>query len=304
MAGEPGEGKTSTEYIQHHLTNLTYGKLPAGYERHEPDGSIDVLEHDTWTLAHSGDEAAAMGFMAIHLDSMAWSISLGLIFCFLFSRIAKKATSGIPRGIQSFIELVVTLIDSTVKETFHHKNKFVAPLGLTVFVWVLLMNTMDLIPVDWLPWTAEKISNNPHFFFKVVPTTDINITAGMSITVFLLMIYYSFAQKGPIGFAKQLTLHPLNHWAFIPVNFCLEVVNLFAKPLSHAMRLWGNMYAGETIFILIALLYSSNLIFGTFGGVLQVLWAIFHILIIILQAYIFMILTIVYMAEAHDTDEH
>lgn len=304
MAGEPGEGKSSTEYIQHHLTNLTYGKLPAGYERHAADGSSHVLEHNTWTLAHSAEEAKDMGFMAIHLDSMGWSILLGIVFCLLFSRVAKKATAGVPRGMQSFIELVVSFVDNTVKDTFHYSNRFIAPLGLTVFVWVLFMNTMDLIPVDWLPWAAEKATNNPHFFFKVVPTTDINITAGMAITVFILMIYYSFAEKGVGGFAKHLTLHPLNHWAAAPVNICLGIVDLLAKPLSHSMRLWGNMYAGEVIFILIALLFSAGWLFSIGGGLMQLAWAIFHILIILLQAYIFMILTIVYMAEAYHTDEH
>lgn len=297
-----GEGQTSSEYIQHHLQNLAYGKLPAGYERVDAEGHVHVLEHDTWTLAHNRQEAVDMGFMAIHLDSMGWSIGLGLIFCIVFSRVAKKATSGVPKGFQNFVEFVVEFVDNTVKETFHHKNSFVAPLGLTVFVWIFLMNLMDLIPVDWLPLTAATVAGDSHFFFKVVPTTDINTTAAMAISVFVLMIIYSLVNKGPIGFVKELTMHPLNHWAFIPFNFCLETVSLLAKPLSHSMRLWGNMFAGEVIFILIALMYSAGLIFGAFGGIMQLFWAIFHILIIVLQAYIFMILTIVYMAQAHDTE--
>lgn len=299
-----GEGQSSSEYIQHHLQNLAYGKLPAGYERVDADGNIHVLEQATWTIAHSSAEAQAMGMNSVHLDSLGWSIGLGILFCFLFSRVAKKATSGVPRGFQSFVELVVELVDNTVKETFHHKNSFIAPMGLTIFVWVFLMNLMDLVPIDWLPGLATVVAGDPHFYFKVVPTTDINITAAMAITVFVLMIYYSFANKGVVGFTKELTLHPLNHWAFIPINFCLETVSLLAKPLSLSMRLWGNMYAGEVVFILIALLYGTGLLFGAFGGVLQLFWAIFHILIILLQAYIFMILTIVYMAQAHDTEAH
>ncbi len=304
MAGESGGGQTSTEYIQHHLTNLTYGNLPAGYERHEADGSIHVLEHSTWTMAHSSEEAAAMGFKAIHLDTMGWSIGLGLLFCFFFARAAKKADSSVPSGFQSFVELIVELVDTTVKDSFHYTSKFVAPLGLTIFVWVFLMNFMDMIPVDWLPWLAGKAAGDSHFFFKVVPTTDPNTTFGLAIGVFMLMIFYSVREKGLIGFVKELTLNPIKHWAAIPFNLVLELASLFSKPLSLSLRLWGNMFAGEVIFILIALLFSVGLLWGIVGGVLQWAWAVFHILIISLQAYIFMILTVVYMAMAYNTEEH
>lgn len=299
-----GEGQSSSEYISHHLQNLAFGKLPAGYERIDAEGNTHVLEYDTWTLAHSSREATDMGFNAIHLDSIGWAIGLGAIFCFLFYKAAKKATAGVPRGFQSFVELIIELVGNTVKESFHHKNRLIAPMALTVFVWVFLMNLMDLIPVDWLPWVATVAANDPHFFFKVVPTTDINITVGMALTVFGFTLYYSVVKKGPVGFLKELSFNPLNHWVFIPINLVLELIDLLSKPLSLSMRLWGNLYAGEIIFILIALLYAAGIGWGIFGGVLQWAWAVFHILIITLQAYIFMILTIVYLAKAHDTHGH
>lgn len=294
-----GESQTATGYIQHHLQNLTYGKLPAGYTRY--DGT--VLEQTTWTIAHSSQEAADMGFMAVHLDTLGWSIGLGLIFSFFFYKAAKNATTEVPRGFQSLVELIVGFIDSTVKDVFHHRNRLIAPMALTIFVWVFLMNLMDLIPVDWLPMAAAKVAGDPHFYFKVVPTTDPNATLGMAIGVFVLMIFFSIQQKGLSGFAKELALHPFNHWALIPFNLFLELVGLIAKPISLGLRLFGNLYAGEMIFILIALLYGAGLVFGIFGGVLQWAWAVFHILVITLQAFVFMVLTTVYMAMAHDVDE-
>ncbi len=299
------EGQTSTEYIQHHLQNLAYGKLPAGYTRY--DGT--VLEQSTWTVAKSSQEATDMGFMAVHLDTLGWSIGLGLIFCFLFSRAASKATTDVPRGFQSFVELLVDFVNNTVKDIFHHKNVMIAPMALTIFVWVFLMNLMDLVPVDWLPLTAAAIAGDPHFFFKVVPTTDPNATLGMAFTVFAFMIFFSLQQKGVLGFVKELTLHPFHagKWyidiLLIPVNLILETVSLIAKPISLGLRLFGNLYAGEMIFILIALMFSAGLVLGLFGGVLQWAWAVFHVLVITLQAFVFMVLTTVYMAMAHDIEE-
>ncbi|ROR99038.1 F-type H+-transporting ATPase subunit a [Sinobacterium caligoides] len=302
------EGQTSSDYIIHHLTNLTYGKLPSGYER---DGQ--ALAQDTWTMAHSPQEASAMGFNAIHVDSIGWSIVLGVLFCWLFSRAAKRATSGVPSGFVNFVEMVVEFIDSTVKDTFHYKNKLVAPLALTIFVWVLLMNTMDLFPVDWLPQLAAKISGDAHMYFKVVPSTDPNVTLGMAFTVFGLMIFFSIQQKGFIGFVKELTFHPFapptKGFAIvlaplmIAINFILEFVSLIAKPVSLGLRLFGNMYAGEMIFILIAIMFGAGWALGLFAGVLQWAWAVFHILVITLQAFVFMVLTVVYMAMAHDVEE-
>ncbi|BFM18690.1 F0F1 ATP synthase subunit A [Maricurvus nonylphenolicus] len=300
------EGQTSTQYIQHHLQNLTYGKLPEGYVRY--DGS--VVQQETWTLAHSSQEAADMGFMALHLDTLGWSLGLGILFSFLFARVAAKATSGVPSGFQSFVELLVDFVNNTVNDIFHHKNKLIAPMALTIFTWVFLMNLMDLVPVDWLPWAATKVTGDPHFFFKVVPTTDPNATLGMAFTVFALMIIFSIKQKGLIGFLKELTMHPFHSgkWyidfpLLVPVNLVLETVSLIAKPISLGLRLFGNLYAGEMIFILIALMFSAGLVMGLFGGVLQWAWAVFHILVITLQAFVFMVLTTVYMAMAHDVEE-
>ncbi|WP_439134688.1 F0F1 ATP synthase subunit A [Pseudomaricurvus sp.] len=297
------EELTQTGYIQHHLQNMAYGKLPEGYVR--ADGS--VMEQTAWTLAHSSQEATDMGFWAIHLDTLGWSIGLGLIFVLLFSRAAKKATSGVPSGLQSFVELIVEFVNNIVADIFHHKNRMIAPMALTIFVWVFLMNLMDLIPVDWLPVAAAQVSGDPHLFFKVVPTTDVNATMGMALTVFILMIFFSIRAKGLLGFVKELTMHPFHtgKWyidftVLLPINFLLETVALIAKPISLGLRLFGNLYAGEMIFILIALMYSAGLVMGLFGGVLQWAWAVFHILVITLQAFIFMVLATVYMAMAHD----
>ncbi|MFT5574857.1 MAG: F-type H+-transporting ATPase subunit a [Bermanella sp.] len=304
-----GETLTTTSYIQHHLTNLTYGKLPAGYERPQADGSLQVLEQDVWTIAHSSQEASDMGFMAIHLDSMFWSLLLGSIFVFIFARVARRMHAGVPRGLQNFIEMVVEFIDKNVKDTFKHKNAMIAPMALTIFVWILLMNVMDLVPVDWIPQLAAVISGNPHFFFKAVPTTDPNVTLGMAFAVFGLMVYFTIAKKGFMGFVKELTLHPFHSskWyinvVLVPINFALEAISWVSKPISLGLRLFGNLYAGEMIFILIATMFGAGLVLGIFAGVLQWAWAVFHILIITLQAFVFMVLTIVYMAMAHQVEE-
>lgn len=301
--------QSSTGYIQHHLQNMTYGKLPEGYVRVDAEGHEHVLEHAQWTMAHSAQEAADMGFTAVHLDTLGWSVLLGAIFLFIFGRVAAKATVGTPRGLQSFVEYVVSFVNDTVTDIFHHKNPMIGPMALTIFMWVFFMNLMDLIPVDWLPMAAATISGDEHLFFKVVPTTDPNATLGMSISVFLLMIVFSIKEKGLIGFIKELTLHPFHSGKIyidiflIPINLILETVSLVAKPISLGLRLFGNLYAGEMIFILIALMFSAGLVLGVFGGVLQWAWAVFHILVIALQAFVFMVLTTVYMAMAHDSGE-
>jgi F-type H+-transporting ATPase subunit a len=287
------EGQTISEYIVHHLTNLTYGKLPAGTERY--DGSI-VAEGGLWTMAHGGAEASAMGFMAIHVDSMIWSIGLGLIFCGLFYRVAKTATSDVPSGFVNVAEMIVEFIDNTVKDTFHGRNPLVAPLALTIFVWVFLMNLMDLIPVDLVPWALMQLGVS---YQKIVPSTDPNITMGMALGVFILMLFYSIKIKG-MGFVKELTLHPFNHPVFIPINLFMEIVGLLSKPFSLGLRLFGNMYAGEMIFILIAALYSAGVMWMAPAGLMQIGWLIFHLLVITLQAFIFMVLTVVYLSMAHE----
>ena len=277
---------TTSGYIKHHLTNLTYGQLPEGFERY--DGT--VLSEATWTIAH-GEEAASMGFWAINLDTMFFSVGLGLLFIWLFRKAAVKATSGVPGSLQNFVEAIVGFVDENVKSSFHSRNEVVAPLALTIFVWVWLMNFMDLIPIDWVPYVAQQLGIP---YLKIVPTTDVNATMGMALSVFALIIYYSLKIKGPKEFIAELTLQPLGKY-MIPFNLFLEGVNLLAKPVSLGLRLFGNMYAGEMIFILIALLPFWM------QWVLSVPWAIFHILIITLQAFIFMVLTVVYMSMAHES---
>ncbi len=273
------EAHSSGEYIKHHLQNLTYGQYADG----------------TWGVAHNAAEAKAMGFWAINLDSMGFAIGLGVLFLFIFRIAAKKATTGVPSGLQNFVEMVVEFIDTSVRGSFSHKNALVAPLAMTVFIWVFLMNAMDLLPVDWLPHAAT-LAGIP--FLKVVPSTDPNITFGLSLSIFFLVLYYSVKMKGAGGFFSELAFQPFPKFLF-PVNLLLEGVGLIAKPISLALRLFGNMYAGEMIFILIALMFGGPLVLALFGGVLQWAWAVFHILIITLQAFIFMTLTIVYLDMAH-----
>jgi F-type H+-transporting ATPase subunit a len=301
---------TTTGYIRHHLTNLTYGKLPEGYQRLDEHGQVqETLTQPTWTFAHTAQEASDMGFMAIHVDSMFWSISLGVLFCVLFARLAKTIHSGVPKGWQNVAEMLIDFIDNTVRDSFHHKNKLIAPLALTVFTWILLMNAMDLLPVDWLPYLMQVVTGDPHFFFKVVPTTDPNVTLGMAFSVFALMIFFSIKQKGIMGFVKELTLHPFHapKWyvnvLLVPINLILESVSLIAKPISLGLRLFGNLYAGEMIFILIAVMFGAGALLFAFAGVLQWAWAVFHILIIALQAFVFTVLTVVYMSMAHQVED-
>ncbi|MEP1217516.1 MAG: F0F1 ATP synthase subunit A [Marinobacter sp.] len=278
---------TPVEYIKHHLTNLTYGKLPGGYER--ADGT--VVEEATWTMARTGQEAADMGFMAIHVDTMGWSIAMGLLFLGLFRLVAKNATTETPSGLQNFVEMTVEFIQNIVRDVFHGKNPIIAPLALTMFVWIFLMNTLKLIPVDYIPSIAHALGLE---YFKIVPTTDPNGTFGIAIGVFLLILFYSFKVKGPGGFAKELSFTPFNHWSLVPFNLVLEILALIIKPVSLALRLFGNMYAGEVVFILIALLPLW------IQWTLNVPWAIFHILVITLQAFIFTTLAVVYLSAAHE----
>jgi len=298
MSSAEHEALTSSEYIKHHLTNLTYGKLPDG----------------TWGFAHNGEEAAQMGFWAVNVDTMGWSLFLGALFFLIFRSVAKKVTSDAPTGLQNYVEAAVEFVDSNVKGMFPYKNAMIAPLALTILVWVFFMNAMDLVAIDLLPEIAKlvgvSLGADPHaVFFKVVPSTDPNITLGMAACVFLLILFFSFREKGIVGFAKELCLHPFSsknvivQIAVIPVNFVLEAVNLIAKPVSLGLRLFGNLYAGEIIFILIAIMIGANLVLGFFGISLQIVWALFHILIIALQAFIFMVLTIVYMSMAYQTEE-
>lgn len=251
----PGAGNP-TEYIVHHLTNLTVGQ----------------------------------GFWTFHLDTLFFSIILGLAFFFLFRRIAVRATAGVPGGWQNFVEIMVEFADRQVKDTFHGKSELIAPLALTIFCWVFLWNLMDLVPVDLLPLVSSWFGVP---YLRVVPSTDLNATFGLSLTVLLLIVFYSLKVKGPVGYAKEFLTHPFGPYLF-PANLLLNIVEMIAKPLSLSLRLFGNLYAGEMIFILIALLP------WWIQPALSLPWAIFHILVITLQAFIFMMLTIVYLSMAHE----
>ena len=282
---------TPVEYIKHHLTNLTYGKLPEGYER--ADGS--VVQEATWTFARTGQEAADMGFMALHVDTLGWSIAMGILFLGLFRFVANRVTDGAPSGLQNLVEMTFEFVQGIVRDVFHGKNPLIAPLALTIFVWILLMNILKLIPIDYIPSIAHAMGLE---YFKIVPTTDPNGTFGISIGVFLLILFYSFKVKGVGGFTKELAFNPFNHWIMVPFNLLLEILALIIKPISLALRLFGNMYAGEVVFILIALLPLWV------QWTLNVPWAIFHILVIPLQAFIFMVLTVVYLSSAHEDHGH
>ncbi|WP_100644135.1 F0F1 ATP synthase subunit A [Alteromonas facilis] len=270
---------TTSEYIKHHLTNAR------------------MCSTDDGIVFNKACEDA--GFWVWHVDTLGWSIGLGILFLWLFRSVAKKATTGVPSKTQAFVEMVIDFVNDNVTSTFHGKSALIAPLSLTIFVWVLLMNLMDLVPVDVLPMIAGAVGQygfgmDPHdVYMKAVPTTDLNLTFALAIGVFFLIIYYSLKMKGIGGFAKELTMQPFGHWAFIPVNFILETVTLLARPLSLALRLFGNLYASELIFILIATI-------GFFQLPLHFMWAVFHILVLPLQAFIFMMLTIVYLSLASE----
>ncbi len=280
MAAEGGNGpQSSGDYITHHLQNLQVCK----------DTSGDWVWND-----------CAGNFWAVNVDSMFWSVFLGLTFCYLFWRVARKSSTEKPTKFQAAIEIIVEMVDSSVNDTFHGKSRLIAPLALTVFVWVFLMNLMDLVPVDWIPGLATLLGIE---YMKVVPTTDVNVTFGMSIAVFMLILIYTHKAKGPTALIQDLMLHPIAPSFKGPAiiaapfimafNLILEVVALLAKPVSLSLRLFGNMFAGELIFILIALI-------GWFQLPLHFGWAVFHVLIVTLQAFIFMMLTIVYLSLASE----
>jgi len=262
---------SGSEYIVHHLQNLQYG-------------------HGFWTF---------------NVDSIFFSVLLGLIFIVSFWLVARKATAGVPGKFQNFVEVMVEFVDAQVRDTFHGDSKLIAPLALTIFCWILLFNFMDNVPVDLLPLIAEKGFGLQHL--KVVPSTDLNITFGLSITVFLIVMFFSFKIKGFGGFTWELLTHPFGKW-MMPFNLLLNLIEHLARPVSLGLRLYGNLFAGEVIFLLLAMLGGSFFI-GSFAGiggaigqlVLGVVWACFHILVIPLQAFIFMVLTIVYLSQAHET---
>jgi F-type H+-transporting ATPase subunit a len=272
---------TTQEYINHHLTNAKMCTTDAGI-------SFNKACEDA-------------GFWVWHIDTIGTSVLIGICFLYLFWRVGKNATRGVPGKTQALVEMIVEFVDNNVKSSFHGTSRLIAPLALTIFVWVLLMNLTDLIPVDLFPWIAGLIGqygfgmDPKDVYLKIVPTTDINTTFALSIGVFILIIFYSLKMKGIKGFTKELTLQPLNHWFFIPFNLVIETVTLLARPLSLSLRLFGNLYASELIFILIATI-------GYLQLPLHFAWAVFHILVLPLQAFIFMMLTIVYLSLA--CEEH
>lgn len=271
---------SNTEYIKHHLTYLTY--------------NLKTMRFD-----NQG------GFWSLNLDTVLFSVVLGAFAMLLLYVGARRVSTGVPGKLQNFAEMMLSFADNQVKDCFHGKNNLIGPLALTIFIWVFLMNFMDIVPVDVLPLIAKLFGLH---YLKVVPTNDLNMTFAMSLSVFFLIIFYSIKIKGPKGFIKELTLQPFNHPLLIPFNLLLETVGLIAKPISLALRLFGNLYAGELIFILIALLTlnaaTSSVISTATMGVAQFIlalaWSIFHILVITLQAFIFMVLTIVYLSLAHE----
>jgi F-type H+-transporting ATPase subunit a len=286
MAAEKTGG--ATEYILHHQTFLS-NKLPHGI----------------------------VDFSVINYDTVFFSLLLAAVFFALFWLVARRATAGVPGKAQNFVEMIIEFVDTQVRDTFHGTSRLIAPLALTIFCWVWLFNFMDLVPVDLLPWAARGAGVE---HLKVVPSTDLNATFALSLTVFVLIIFYSLKMKGVVGFISELTLQPfraknvLVQALLVPVNFILESVTFLARPVSLSLRLYGNLYAGEMIFLLLAALTLSvgleNLttVRGWIGTVLGVigqlalglLWAGFHVLIITLQAFIFMVLTIVYLSMASE----
>ena len=281
MAAE--QPTTANEYILHHLTFLS---------NKEPKGIVD--------------------FSVIHLDTVFFSAVLAILFGGAFYFAARTAKAGVPGKFQNFVELLVETVDAQVKDTFHGTNKLLAPLALTIFCWVFLFNAMDLLPVDLLPWAAHQVGVE---HLKVVPSTDLNTTFAMSLTVFVLIIYYSIKVKGIGGFLAELTLQPFvakNIFVkilLVPVNLLLEIVPFLARPISLSLRLYGNLFAGEMIFLLLAALtlagigqlsHAGGWILLVVQFLLALVWAIFHLLVITLQAFIFMVLTIVYLAMAHE----
>jgi F-type H+-transporting ATPase subunit a len=283
MAAE--HGPTAGEYIVHHLTHL---------QNQKPKGVLD--------------------FSVFNLDSIFWSITLGVLGCWLLWLAARKATSGVPGRFQAAVEVLVDMVDSQAKGIVHsaESRKLVAPLALTVFVWIFLLNAMDLLPVDLLPVIFEGLyaaaGHDPHHaYMRVVPTADLSVTMGLSLSVLLVCLYYNVKMKGLGGWVHELFTAPYgNHPVLWPFNFLMQMIEFVAKTVSHGMRLFGNMYAGELIFMLIALMGGAFSLSATGIGlaighiIAGSAWAIFHILIITLQAFVFMMLTLVYVGQAHD----
>jgi F-type H+-transporting ATPase subunit a len=285
MAAEE-HAPTSGEYIHHHLTHLS---------------NIET--------------ASPVDFHVIHWDSVFFSSLLGLVFLALGLLAARRVTAGVPGRFQAAMEWLIEMVDEQAKGIVHNatSRKMVGPMALTVFIWIFLLNAMDLLPVDLLPWLFQHASGDPEAKLRVVPTADISVTMGLSVGVLLSCLYYNIKIKGAAGWAHELVVapfgtskNPLFAALLGVINFCMQMIEFVAKTVSHGMRLYGNMYAGELIFLLIALLGGAfTFTAGGFGLAAMhifagTLWAIFHILIILLQAFVFMMLTLVYIGQAHD----
>jgi F-type H+-transporting ATPase subunit a len=277
-----GQAPSAGEYIVHHLQHL----------QSKPQNSV-------------------VDFSVLNLDSMFFSITLGILTCWLLWLAARKATSGKPGRFQAAVEILVEMVDTQAKGIVHnaHSRKLVAPLALTVFIWIFLLNAMDLVPVDLLPaiWHRVGPALGMKDYLRVVGTADLSITMGLSVGVLVTCLVYNVKIKGAGGWIHELFTAPFgNHWALYPFNFAMQIIEFVAKTVSHGMRLFGNMYAGELIFLLIAMMGGAFALSGTgialflghiFAGTV---WSIFHILIITLQAFVFMMLTLVYIGQAHD----
>jgi F-type H+-transporting ATPase subunit a len=281
-----------------------------GHEANAPTAGEYIIHH----LQHlqSGKQTGVVDFSVFNMDSVFWAVSLGILTCWLLWLAARKATSGVPGRFQAAVEILVEMVDSQAKGIVHNaeSRKFVAPLALTVFIWIFLMNAMDLLPVDLIPaiWHVAGPAIGAKDYMRVVPTADLSITMGLSVAVLLICFYYNVKIKGAGGWIHELFTAPFgDKWFLYPVNFLMQMVEFVAKTVSHGMRLFGNMYAGELIFMLIALMGGAWALSAT--GILLAIghiiagtaWAIFHILIITLQAFIFMMLTLIYVGQAHDS---
>lgn len=261
---------TTAEYVQHHLGHVQLNLQTMSVTSNDP------------------------GFWVLNLDTMGVSVVLGVVFLILFRFVAVHAHAGIPGKLQNFLEMMLEFVQGLIDETFHYPSRLIGPLALTIFVWVFLMNFMDLLPVDMLP-SLMNMAGVGHF--RAVPTADVNLTFALSLSVFFILIYYNFKAKGVKGLAKEIVSAPFGNPKYLfAVNISFRILEECVKPVSLSLRLFGNLFAGELIFILIAALLPWYLQW-TLGGV----WAIFHILIIVLQAFIFMMLTIVYLSIATET---
>ncbi len=278
-----------------------------GHETAAPSAGEYIIHH----LHHlqNGKQSGIADFSVVNLDSVFFSILLGVLGCFFLWRAAKSATSGVPGRFQAAVEILVEMVADQAKGIVHNaeSRKLVAPLALTVFVWIFLMNAMDLLPVDLLPWVWQNITGDHHAYLRVVPTADLSMTMGLSVGVLITCLIYNVKIKGVGGWAHELVAAPFGDKVYLyPVNLAMQLIEFLAKTVSHGMRLFGNMYAGELIFMLIALMGGAWSLSATGIGlaighiIAGSVWAIFHILIITLQAFVFMMLTLVYIGQAHD----